>query len=189
MRLFGIDRQRLEKPSLHSADFELEKGDICYITGPSGAGKSLLLRKLYEEASGSRLWFDNVPIAEERSVIDCFDAALIESLRMLSKAGLADAFCALNQPARLSDGQKWRYRLARAMAIRPDYLFIDEFCSSLDRVTAAAVSWNLRKWSAKADTICLLASCHDDIIEDLKPDVVIVKHLSGPADIIRRSDT
>jgi ABC-type ATPase with predicted acetyltransferase domain len=188
MRMFGIDRERLEQPLCHEVEVELLKGDICYITGPSGAGKSLLLRKLYEQTSGNKVWFDNIPLAKERATVDCFEGTLIESLRALSKAGLSDAFCVLNQPAKLSDGQKWRYRLARAMTCGAEYIFVDEFCSTLDRITAATIAWNLRKWSAKTGVTCVLASCHDDILADLQPDVVIVKHLSGPADVIRRDE-
>ncbi len=188
MRMFGIDRQRLEQTATHSAEVELLKGDICYITGPSGAGKSLLLRQMYEQTPGNKVWFDNIPVDEARATVDCLEGTLIEALRALSRAGLSDAFCVLNPPARLSDGQKWRYRLARAMTCGADYIFIDEFCSTLDRVTAAAIAWNLRKWSAKMDVTCVLAGCHDDILADLQPDVVIVKNLAGPADVIRRSE-
>ncbi|HSV27078.1 MAG TPA: ATP-binding cassette domain-containing protein [Sedimentisphaerales bacterium] len=189
MRMFGVDRARLARPVEHSIDINLEKGDICYITGPSGAGKTLLLRKLYEQTAAPKVWLENVPLSRERAVIDCIEGTLIESLRALSRAGLSDVFCVLNQPANLSDGQKWRYRLARAMTAGAGCIFVDEFCSALDRVTAAAIAWNIRKWTAKTNVTAILASCHDDILGDLQPDVLIVKHLSGPADIIYRSDT
>ena len=116
------------------------------------------------------------------------EGGTVESLRSLCRAGLSDVFCVLNQPAKLSDGQKWRFRLAKAMTEGAEVIFADEFCSTLDRVTAAVVAWNVRKWAKKNSVRLVLASCHEDIMADLQPDVVVVKHLSGEADVIRRKE-
>jgi ABC-type ATPase with predicted acetyltransferase domain len=186
MRMFGVDLERLREPASHAVEVEPGRGDICYITGPSGAGKSLLLRAMYEQAVGSKVWLDDIRLSGKRAVVDCIEGGTVDSLRALSRAGLSDVFCILNQPARLSDGQKWRYRLARAMTSGTDIVFADEFCSTLDRVTAATIAWNVRKWSRRTGVTFVLASCHEDLLADLQPDVVVVKHLAGDADVVRK---
>jgi uncharacterized protein len=187
MSMFGLDAGRLKEPASHAVDVELRPGEVCYITGPSGAGKSLLLRRMYELTQGSKVFVEDIPLTARKALVDCAGGTAIDSLRVLSRAGLSDAFCVLNQPGRLSEGQKWRYRLAMAMAGGARTVFADEFCSTLDRLTAAAIAWNVRKWSRKSGVTFVLASCHEDLLTDLAPDVVVVKHLSGPADVIRNS--
>jgi uncharacterized protein len=186
MAMFGLDLERLKEPACHAAELDLRPGEICYITGPSGAGKSLLLRRIFKLTRGRKAFVEDIPLPADATLIDCVPGNVIDSLRVLSKAGLSDAFCVLNQPARLSDGQKWRFRLAMAMAGGATTVFADEFCSTLDRLTAAAIAWNIRKWSRKTGVTFVLGSCHDDLLADLQPDVIVVKHLSGPPDVIRR---
>jgi uncharacterized protein len=186
MAMFGLDLERLKEPALHAVQLDLQPGEICYITGPSGAGKSLLLRRMFELTEGHKVFVEDVSLPANAALIDCVPGNTIDSLRVLSRAGLSDAFCVLNQPARLSDGQKWRFRLAMAMARGSATIFADEFCSTLDRLTAAAIAWNVRKWSRRNGVTCVLASCHEDLLADLQPDVIVVKHLSGPPDVIRR---
>jgi uncharacterized protein len=187
MRMFGVDLERLCQPASHAVEVELGRGEICYITGPSGAGKSLLLRRMYERTGESKVWLDDIRLSPKRAAVDCIKGTAVESLRTLSRAGLSDVFCVLNQPARLSDGQKWRYRLAKAMTSGADFVFADEFCSTLDRVTAATIAWNVRKWSRRTGVTFVLAGCHQDVLADLQPDVVVVKHLSGEADVVTRN--
>jgi uncharacterized protein len=186
MAIFGVDAERLREPAHHAIEVDLKPGEICYITGPSGAGKSLLLRSLYEGAEVEKVWADDIPLSSRDSLIDCVPGYIVESMRGLCRAGLSDVFCILNQPARLSDGQKWRFRLAMAMSGGARAVFADEFCSTLDRITAATIAWNVRKWSRETGVTFVLASCHQDLLADLQPDVVVLKHLSGPPDVIRR---
>jgi ABC-type ATPase with predicted acetyltransferase domain len=60
----------------------------------------------------------------------------------------------------------------------------DEFCSQLDRVTATVIAYNVRRFAKENKTIFLLAGCQDDILLDLQPDVLVVKDLSGQAEVI-----
>lgn len=184
--MFGLDLERLREPVCHEVELDLEPGQVCYIMGPSGAGKSVLLRQMYRQAAGRKAFVEDIDIPRGKALVDCVEGGAVESLRALSRAGLSDAFCVLNRAERLSEGQKWRFRLAMAMASGARTVFADEFCSTLDRLTAAAIAWNVRKWSRQNGVTFVLASCHEDLLADLQPDVVVVKHLSGPADVIRR---
>jgi ABC-type ATPase with predicted acetyltransferase domain len=185
-RMFGLTLDKLTAQRFtHTCRLEIEEGDIVYITGPSGAGKSVLLTELEKDTPvDRRINLAEVPLPNNRTLVDCIDADLTESLRFLSVAGLNDCFCILNQPANLSSGQQYRFRLVMALATGRKFIFADEFCSELDSVTAAVISYRLHKFAKSTGTIFILASSRDDILLDLAPDVVVVKHLSGPAEII-----
>ena len=58
-------------------------------------------------------------------------------------------------------------------------LVADEFASTLDRLCARAVAYRLRRLAGREGVTVLAASAHDDLVEDLAPDVLIRKE-SGP---------
>ncbi|MHC4215745.1 MAG: ATP-binding cassette domain-containing protein [Planctomycetota bacterium] len=197
MKMFGLDAGKLRTNVIcHKCKINLAAGDICYITGASGAGKSVLLRELYNLASpGERLRLCDIELESGKSLVDCIEGDFFEALRILSKAGLSDVFCVLSEPKKLSDGEKYRYRLAKALAsgkkmIFADefckMIFADEFCSGLDRITAAVISHNIAKIARQNGRTFVLASSHDDLLCDLQPDVVVIKHLTGKTEVIYR---
>jgi len=185
-RMFGITADRLtQRCVIHNCRLEINDGDIVYITGPSGAGKSVMLNELEKTIPATnRVNLARIKLAKDKTLIDCIDADLLTSLRMLSTAGLNDVFCILNQPANLSEGQKYRFRLAMALASGKKFVFADEFCSELDRITAAVIAYNIHKFAKKAGVTFVLASSHEDILLDLAPDIMVVKELSGKTEVI-----
>jgi ABC-type ATPase with predicted acetyltransferase domain len=188
MKMFGLSLERLKAPISHKCDISLKAGEVCYITGPSGAGKTVLLESLYKAAPvEDRLYLKEIQLESDKSLIDCIEGDFFSALKILSKAGLSDVFCVLNQPDRLSDGQKYRYRLARALVSDKKVIFADEFCSSLDRITAAVIAHNIRKMTGETGKTFILASSHDDLLCDLLPDIVIIKHLTGKTEVIYRN--
>lgn len=189
MRAFGITVQKLRNNIItHSCKVKLSPGEICYITGPSGSGKSVLLREFYNSLDDDdKINIDDIALPDDKTCVDCIDAELLETLRTLSLAGLTDVFCVLNSPATLSEGQKYRYRIANALASNKKYIFADEFCSNLDRVTAAVVSMNIRRHTRKNGKIFILASAHDDLLADLRPEAIVIKHLAGQAEVIYKN--
>ena len=185
-RMFGVTADRLtERRVNHNCRLEINDGDIVYITGPSGAGKTVLLKELEKSIPASeRANLARIKLPSNKTLIDCIDGDLLTSLRMLSIAGLNDCFCILNQPQKLSDGQKYRFRLAMSLAAKKKFIFADEFCSELDRITAAVISYNLYKFAKRTGTTFILAASHDDILLDLAPDVLVITELSGTAEVI-----
>jgi ABC-type ATPase with predicted acetyltransferase domain len=169
----------------HSCQLDISDGDVVYIMGPSGAGKSVLLQELEMVIpADGRVNLAHVDLPADRTLIDCLLGDALSGLRLLSVAGLGDVFCILNQPAILSEGQKYRFRLAMALAEGKKFIFADEFCSELDRLTAAVVSFNIHQFAKKTGTTFILASGHEDILPDLSPDVLVVKDFTGPAEVI-----
>jgi ABC-type ATPase with predicted acetyltransferase domain len=188
-RMFGLTVDRLaERAVRHECALDVNDGDIVYITGPSGAGKSVLIRELEKSIPApDRVNLAEIALPRGKTLIDCIDGDLVTGLRTLSIAGLSDCFCILNQPANLSEGQKYRFRLARALGAKKKFIFADEFCSDLDRISAAVISYNVHKFAKRTGTTFILASSHDDILFDLAPDVIVVKELSGPAHVIYKN--
>jgi ABC-type ATPase with predicted acetyltransferase domain len=185
-RMFGISAERLKEGDItHRCRVDINAGDIVYITGPSGAGKTVLLRELEKSMPASeRVNINEIELPANMAVIDCLAGDILQGLRLLSTAGLNDVFCVLNTPANLSDGQKYRFRLAMAMAAGKKFVFADEFCSNLDRVTATVISYHLHKFAKRNKMTFILASSHEDILTDLSPDVLVVKELSGGTEVI-----
>ncbi|HPS55045.1 MAG TPA: ATP-binding cassette domain-containing protein [Sedimentisphaerales bacterium] len=186
MRMFGLTVDKLQQSIVtHECKVRIRQGDVVYITGPSGSGKSVLLRELEKKfPSEEKISLQSIKLPSDKSVIDCISGTVVESLKSLSIAGLNDCFCILNRPAYLSDGQKYRFALAQALAADKKVIFADEFCTNLDRITASVIAWNIRKFAKNNEVTFILASCHDDILEDLSPDVLILKSLSGEAEVI-----
>jgi ABC-type ATPase with predicted acetyltransferase domain len=191
MRMFGLTKERLGRIGFKcNLTLSIETGDIIYITGPSGSGKTVILNELQKAIPQKhRINLSTVKIPKDEAVVDCIDADLIETLRYFSTAGLADCPALLNTPANLSEGQQWRFRLALALAAvsAPGagrrFIFADEFCSLLDRITAACISHSIRKFADRYKVTFILASAHQDILSDLLPDAIVTRDLSGNTEI------
>jgi len=177
MRMFGLDVARMrEKFATVSCEIDIRPGDIVYITGPSGAGKSVLLKELERCVPASdRINLGQIELPVHKSLIDCIGGDVLSALKVLSTAGLNDVYCVLNQTRYLSEGQKYRFRLACALASGKRFIFADEFCSNLDRITAAVISYTIGKFAKRKGVTFVLASSHDDLLMDLEPDVIVTK--------------
>jgi ABC-type ATPase with predicted acetyltransferase domain len=75
-----------------------------------------------------------------------------------------------------------------ALAAEKKFIFADEFCSNLDRITAAVISFNVQKFAKKTGIVFILASSHEDLLLDLQPDVLVAKELSGETKVIYKID-
>jgi energy-coupling factor transporter ATP-binding protein EcfA2 len=93
----------------------------------------------------------------------------------LSRVGLNDAYLFVKRFKELSDGQKYRYKLAKLIESKAQFWIADEFCSTLDRDTAKIVAFNAQKIARKEKKALIVATCDRDLFEDLKPNVYIVK--------------
>jgi len=188
MRMFGLSTDRVGKSAVtHECRLEINDGDIVYITGPSGSGKSVLLSELEKSIPDcQKINLAEIELPGDRALVDCMPAKLdfLQALKLLSIAGLNDCLCILNSAANLSEGQKYRFRLAMALGTGTKFIFADEFCSQLDRITAAVISYNIHKFAKRHKVAFVLASSHEDILADLMPDVLVVKELSGPTQVV-----
>lgn len=189
MSMFGLTRQRIENKCItHKTALTIRPGDVCFVTGASGSGKSVLIRELYESYDDKdKINLDDISFADSRRVVDCLDKGMYESLRLLGRVGLSDCFAVLNKPVNLSEGERYRFALSMAINSGRKVIFADEFCSNLDRITAASVAYKIAEYARANKLTLILASSHDDIISDLSPDVIVVKFLTGKSKTVYKN--
>ncbi len=191
----GVD-QRREIDIVPPTALRLTGGQVLFITGASGGGKTTMLRLIAEQAQHDDavelIDFGAIACNGEQALVDSFGDSIENAVRWLSLAGLNDAFVMLRKPAELSDGQRYRLRLAHAMAAadrctgdRLTVVLADEFGATLDRLAAAVISRNVGKWVRRNESLCFIAATtHDDLLEPLEPDVLIVQHPGEGIEVI-----
>ena len=91
----------------------------------------------------------------------------------------------IRTPRELSEGQRHRLALAHAVASRGPVL-IDEFASTLDRLTAMGLCISLARWARSCGRSVVGATAHDDVVEWLRPDIHVTVPLAGPVQIIEQ---
>ena len=158
-------------------DLSIEADTIVALLGPSGSGKSTMLRMLsglMMPSSGEVLWHEtplaqccpNVAIVFQSfalfpwlTVLENVETPLLargmaqderrrRALHALDSVGLKNFETAY--PKELSGGMKQRVGFARALAVEPEILFMDEPFSALDVLTAENLRGELMElWLAK----------------------------------------
>jgi ABC-type sulfate/molybdate transport systems ATPase subunit len=152
-RALSVARGR--RKILHGIDLELRAGEVVALLGPNGAGKSTLLGALagaIVPTAGTVQRRGRVAVALQspdlarRSVLANVTAALAwwgvpragrreRALRALSTLGAAHL--AGRAAVELSGGERRRVHLARAIAVAPDVLMLDEPFAGLDGAARA----------------------------------------------------
>ena len=170
---FEIDGQKVV--ALENVTFNLSEGEFAAIIGPSGCGKSTALRiiaALEEPNSGTVTIAGQPPTQQstEHALGVAFqDHALLPWLNvaenielpfrisgrpvtaerideLISLVGLTEFKSA--RPKQLSGGMRQRVSIARALALSPQLLLLDEPFGSLDAVTRRRMNIELQRiWS------------------------------------------
>jgi NitT/TauT family transport system ATP-binding protein len=170
---------------LDNINIEVGKGEFLCLLGPSGCGKSTLLNIVagFLEPSSGAVRIDgaivNGPdprrifVFQERGVFPwltvegnigfgLFKMSRVERerriehyVKLVGLGGFEKAY-----PQELSGGMKQRLEVARALAVNPDMLFLDEPFGALDSITRLIMRGELlRLWEAERKTIIFVT--HD----------------------------
>lgn len=194
----GLDDDQQEMVIVSPTEIPIPSPGVIFITGPSGSGKSTLLKLIAArcaEAGRTVIRMDDLPplLELDESAIDALGITLDHAAALLSLAGLSDAFIMLRRVSELSDGQRARFNLARTIELaersdRPAVILADEFAATLDRITAQTIARNMRRWIDRSSTphTFIVATTHDDLLEALRPDVLIWKGMADEIEVQTR---
>lgn len=145
-----------------------EPWQIGAIVGRSGTGKTSIAKELWPTAYIRGFEY------KHESVLDDFPEELstADITKALCSVGFASPPDWLKPYENLSQGEKMRVDIARALCLSQDLIVFDEFTSVVDReiakISALAISNAIRK--SKKQFIAV--TCHYDVLDWLEPDWV-----------------
>ena len=203
---FQTDKK--ETRVLENINLEVFEGELVCVLGPSGCGKSTLLNIVagFLPPSSGRVAIDGeevrgpdarrIFVFQERGVFPWLTVEgnigfglsklpagekvqrIAYYVRLVGLEGFEKAY-----PQELSGGMKQRVEVARALAVNPDVLFLDEPFGALDSITRLVMRGELlRLWEAEKKTILFVTH---DIEESVQLADRVVVMSARPARIQR----
>jgi ABC-type taurine transport system ATPase subunit len=145
-----------------------ENWNVGLIVGKSGTGKSTIAKELFSESIITNYVYNADNILDDMPKNCSVD--LITST--FNSVGFSSPTSWLKPYSVLSNGQKMRVDLARAILEQNDLIVFDEFTSVVDRNIAQIGSFATQKAIRKMDKKFIAISCHYDIEDWLLPDWV-----------------
>lgn len=187
----GYRRGTARNTVLADVDLHVAKGEFVAIVGHSGVGKSTLLRVLagLAQAQAGSVHVASASKGDARAVAMVFQEARLlpwrtvrhnvelglEGLKISSaekKQRVDDALALVHLadygerwPHELSGGQRQRIGIARALAVRPQLLLMDEPFGALDAITRQALQDELlRIWAQTGQSILFVTHDIDEAV-------------------------
>lgn len=167
-------------------EIEINQGDVVYIQGQSGSGKSVLLKDLIAKMQDDLTVIDlnRITLDPDLPVIDQLGKNTVEATGLLAKAGISDAWIYIRKPGELSDGQRYRLKLAKMIEkTSADVWVADEFGAVLDRVTARIIAFNMQKVARALGKTLMVATTHTDLKDELGPNLTITKRFREKVEV------
>ncbi|MEA2642764.1 MAG: nitrate/nitrite transport system ATP-binding protein [Chloroflexota bacterium] len=188
-KIFGTSRGPYV--AVNDVSLDIQRGEIVSLIGHSGCGKSTVLnmiagleratagtvclegRLITEPGPDRALVFQNYSLLPWMSVWDnIFEAvdSVVTGLSKAEKRERVEHFLQMvglwqhrfKRPGQISGGMKQRVAVARAFAVHPSVLLLDEPFGSLDALTRASLQEELVKiWSLDNNTETVVMVTHD----------------------------
>jgi sulfate transport system ATP-binding protein len=219
----GVSKQFGDYTALDNVSIEVPDGSLTALLGPSGSGKSTLLRIIagLETADSGDVSIDGVDVTgrppQKRGVGFVFqhyaafkhmtvydNVAFGLEIRKRPKAEIADRVgqllklvqlegLAKRYPSQLSGGQRQRMGLARALAIDPSVLLLDEPFGALDaRVRAELREW-LRRLHDETHTTTVIVTHDQEEAMEVADEVAVmsqgrIEQVGPPREVYERPE-
>ena len=150
-------------------DIEIpEQWQIGLIVGKSGTGKTTIAKQLFENA-----YITSYEYTKETVLDDMPKECSVEQITSaFNSVGFSSPPSWLKPYSVLSNGQKMRVDLARAILEEQKFFVFDEFTSVVDRNVAQIGSFAMQKAIRKTDKKFIAVTCHFDVQDWLLPDWV-----------------
>jgi len=162
---FDLSINEITEKFSGNIDIENKIWSIGLIVGSSGSGKTTIAKECFPKSLIDSYNYDN------NSVLDNMpkNKTTIEITKTFNSVGFATAWSWLKPYRVLSNGEKMRVDLARAILSDSDLIVFDEFTSVVDRTVAKTASSAISKSVKKLNKKFVAVSCHYDIIDWLEP--------------------
>lgn len=141
---------------------------IGLIVGKSGTGKTTIAKQLFPES-----YITSYEYTKETVLDDMPKECSVEQITSaFNSVGFSSPPSWLKPYSVLSNGQKMRVDLARAILEEQKFFVFDEFTSVVDRNVAQIGSFAMQKAIRKTDKQFIAVTCHFDVQDWLLPDWV-----------------
>src|SRR5580658_8042914 len=178
-------------PVLRNISLDVSEGEFVCLVGPSGCGKSTLLNTMggFLPPTSGAVRIDGevvrgpdprrIFVFQERGVFPWLtvegnigfglfklsrterEQRIAHYIKMVGLQGFEEAY-----PSELSGGMKQRLEVARALAVNPDMLYLDEPFGALDSITRHIMRGELlRIWEAEKKTIVFVTHDIDEAVQ------------------------
>jgi NitT/TauT family transport system ATP-binding protein len=186
-----FERDGKSTPVLQDISLDVSDGEFVCLLGPSGCGKTTLLNAMagFLAPTSGEIRVDRevvrkpdprrIFVFQERGVFPWLtvegnidfglfqlsraerDRRIAHYVKMVGLGGFERAY-----PHELSGGMKQRLEVARALAVNPDMLFLDEPFGALDSITRLIMRGELlRIWEAERKTIIFVTHDIDEAVQ------------------------
>ena len=163
------DLQTKEIEERFTGNIELpDEWNVGLIVGKSGSGKTTICNELFSDYVVKSFEWSHDTILDDMPQ----GVSVSEICKALNSVGFSSPPSWLKPYAVLSNGEKMRCDIARAMLENREMFVFDEFTSVVDRNVAQIGSLALQKAVRRANKKFVAVTCHYDVEEWLMPDWV-----------------
>jgi ABC-type lipoprotein export system ATPase subunit len=148
-------------------DIDLSKDwKIGLIVGKSGTGKTTIAKQLFPDSYITSYKYNKETVLDDMPK----ECSVEQITSAFNSVGFSSPPSWLKPYSVLSNGQKMRVDLARAILEEQKFFVFDEFTSVVDRNVAQIGSFAMQKAIRKSDKQFIAVTCHFDVQEWLLPD-------------------